>query len=174
MMSWEAPIMSRMAEIAAMRRGDVLEVGFGMGLCAAAIQALRPRSHTIIEAHPQIVERARGFAAQREGVEVIAAQWQEVLAGLGPFDGVAFDVFGGEEQRRHFFTGLDRLLRPAGVATLWLGDDPDLPNELGALLARQGFSYHLTRVSAVPSPGCSYSRKNDFAVPVIWRRGGPR
>ena len=31
MMSWERPIMARMGQIAAMRRGDVLEVGFGMG-----------------------------------------------------------------------------------------------------------------------------------------------
>jgi spermidine synthase len=171
MMVWEKPIMRRMAEIAGMRRGEVLEVGFGMGLCAEAIQGLRPRSHTIVEAHPEIIERGRAWAAGKPGVRVVAGRWQDVLPALGVYDGIAFDVFGGEQQRLGFFGELGHLLKPAGVATLWLGDAPDLPADLRVVLEAQGFAHHLTRVSAVPPPGCTYSQKNDFAVPVIWRRG---
>ena len=34
--------------------GDVLNVGFGMGMVDEAIQRRAPRSHTIIEAHPDV------------------------------------------------------------------------------------------------------------------------
>lgn len=34
--------------------GDVLNVGFGLGIIDTAIQSHRPRSHTIIEAHPDV------------------------------------------------------------------------------------------------------------------------
>ena len=169
MMAWELPLMTRMAEIAAMRRGRVLEVGFGMGLSAQAVQRLRPQSHTIIEAHPQVLERARAWAAGRAGVSLVAGRWQEVLDSLGPFDGISFDVFGGDGQRREFFTRLHRLLAPAGVATLWLGDERVLPPELAALLAAQGFCHHLTRVTAIPDPRCTYSRTNEFYIPIVYR-----
>ena len=39
MMSWEAPIMERSAEYICQSKGDILEIGFGMGICADYIQA---------------------------------------------------------------------------------------------------------------------------------------
>lgn len=54
MMAWEGPLMVEHAEILCRSGGDVLNVGFGMGLIDTAIQKLQPRSHTIIEAHPQV------------------------------------------------------------------------------------------------------------------------
>lgn len=37
--------------------GDVLNVGFGLGLVDMAIQSKNPRSHTIIEAHPDVLRK---------------------------------------------------------------------------------------------------------------------
>ena len=61
MMAWEGPLMvehaKRLCAHAADCRpegGDVMNIGFGMGLIDTAIQELKPRSHTIIEAHPQV------------------------------------------------------------------------------------------------------------------------
>lgn len=34
--------------------GDILNVGFGLGLIDTYIQSYKPRSHTIIEAHPDV------------------------------------------------------------------------------------------------------------------------
>ena len=39
MMSWEAPIMEKSAEYICDTKGDILEIGFGMGICADYIQA---------------------------------------------------------------------------------------------------------------------------------------
>ena len=37
--------------------GDVLNVGFGLGLVDRAIQSNQPRSHTIVEAHPGVLRK---------------------------------------------------------------------------------------------------------------------
>jgi hypothetical protein len=34
MMSWEAPIMEKCAEFVCYNSGDILEIGFGMGICS--------------------------------------------------------------------------------------------------------------------------------------------
>lgn len=36
--------------------GDILEIGFGMGISAGHIQANSITSHTIVENHPQVIE----------------------------------------------------------------------------------------------------------------------
>ena len=47
--SWEDPLMKRHAEVACENGGDILEIGFGMGISANYIQQQNPDSHTIIE-----------------------------------------------------------------------------------------------------------------------------
>ena len=49
--------MEAHAEAVCSAGGDVLNVGFGMGIVDTAIQRRRPRSHTIIEAHPDVHRR---------------------------------------------------------------------------------------------------------------------
>ena len=57
MMDWEHSIMSASAAYVTEGGGDILEVGFGMGISAGYIQSHSISSHTIIENHPQIVEK---------------------------------------------------------------------------------------------------------------------
>ena len=162
--------MRRMAEIACMRRGHVLEIGFGMGISCDEVQKLKPRSHTIVEAHPEIVERAQAWAAARENVSIIAGRWQDRLSEIsarGPYDGISFDVFGGSGQRESFFSELPRLLAPGGCATLWLADDHALPASLARVLEAGGYRWHLTPVTAIPDKRCTYSRTNSFMIPII-------
>ena len=46
MMSWETPIMEKSAKYICESKGDILEIGFGMGICADFIQAEGVKSHT--------------------------------------------------------------------------------------------------------------------------------
>ena len=62
MMSWEAPIMEKSAEYICQSKGDILEIGFGMGICSDYIQAQDVNSHTIVEIHPQIIEKLKAWA----------------------------------------------------------------------------------------------------------------
>ena len=48
MMNWEDNIMKAKADYVCENGGDILEVGFGMGISADYIQANNPSSHTIV------------------------------------------------------------------------------------------------------------------------------
>ena len=52
MMDWEHPIMSASAAYVTEDGGDILEIGFGMGIASGYIQSHSISSHTIIENHP--------------------------------------------------------------------------------------------------------------------------
>ena len=56
MMEWEKPYMEAIInEIKP--TGNVLEIGFGCGYSATAIQQYNPKSHTIIECHPIVINK---------------------------------------------------------------------------------------------------------------------
>ena len=91
MMQWEAPLMEEHAARLCTSGGDVLNVGFGMGIIDTAIAARQPRSHTIVEAHPEVYERmVKDGWTTRPGVRVLFGRWQDVLPKLDEpqFDGV--------------------------------------------------------------------------------------
>ena len=71
-----------------------MQVGFGLGLVDEALQGRRPKSHTIIEAHPDVHARMleQGWD-KRPGVRIIFARWQDCLAELADYDGIFFDTF---------------------------------------------------------------------------------
>ncbi len=97
MMEWEKPYMKACIE-ELQPRGDVLEVGFGCGYSAKQIQKYNPKSHTIIECHPDVIRHgtALGFSEMSEkylNVRWVQGAWQEVLAGLGKFDEIFFDTY---------------------------------------------------------------------------------
>lgn len=92
MMEWEKPYMH--ACINALKpQGDVLEVGFGLGYAAQKIQSYHPKSHTIIEYHPEVLKKAREWAKTRPNVTIVAGTWQEMLPTLGVFDSIFFDDY---------------------------------------------------------------------------------
>jgi hypothetical protein len=92
MMEWEKPYMH--ACIDALKPfGDVLEVGFGLGYSSDKIQSYRPKSHTIIEYHPVVADRARKWAQAYPNVTIIEDTWQHALPLLGEFDCIFFDDY---------------------------------------------------------------------------------
>ena len=94
MMSWEAPIMEKSAEYICQSKGDILEIGFGMGICSDYIQAEGVNSHTIVEIHPQIIEKLDIWAEGKDNVTVVEGDWNSVE--LSTYDGIFLDTFGDE------------------------------------------------------------------------------
>ena len=92
MMSWEAPIMERSAEYICQSKGDILEIGFGMGICSDYIQAEGVNSHTIVEVHPQIIERLKVWADDKDNVTIVEGDWY-TSDSLGTYDGIFLDTF---------------------------------------------------------------------------------
>ena len=95
MMDWEAPIMEKSADYICHNKGDVLEVGFGMGICANYIQAQGVNSHTIIEIHPQIIEKLKVWAEDKSNIVIVEGDWITV-SGLSTYDGIFLDTFGDD------------------------------------------------------------------------------
>lgn len=103
------------AEVICQSKGDVLNVGFGMGIVDGFIQELSPKSHTIIEAHPAVYAKmlADGWD-KKPRVSVLFGRWEDVVPTLErQFDGVFFDTF--DDDFEAFHAELPRLLRPGGV-----------------------------------------------------------
>ncbi|KAK9915910.1 hypothetical protein WJX75_005882 [Coccomyxa subellipsoidea] len=124
MMAWEGPLMEAHAHAVAASGGDILNVGFGLGLVDEAIQRRRPRSHTIVEVHPDVHARMLQLGwHQRPGVRILFGRWQDVLPQLGAqFDGIFFDTYSEfYDDMQDFHVLLPRLLRPDGIYSFFHG-----------------------------------------------------
>jgi len=95
MMDWEIQIMEKSAEYICSSKGDILEIGFGMGICSDYIQAQGVNSHTIIEIHPQIIEKLKTWAEGKSNVTIVEGDWNSV-EGLSTYDGIFIDTYGDE------------------------------------------------------------------------------
>jgi protein-L-isoaspartate O-methyltransferase len=88
----ETPLMEVFAREVAGHGGDVLEMGFGLGISANLINQIGCKSHTIIEAHPAIAEMARAWAVtQSVSTLIVEGYWQDVLPSLGIYDTIFFE-----------------------------------------------------------------------------------
>ena len=118
MMSWEDNIMKASADYVCENGGDILEVGFGMGISADYIQANNINSHTIVENHPQIIERLKTWAQDKSNVIIIEGDWFDIKDSLSTYDGLFYDTF-GDENVDNFKTVLPTLMKSGGKATWW-------------------------------------------------------
>ena len=116
MMSWEAPIMEKSAEYVCQSKGDILEIGFGMGICSDYIQAQGVNSHTIVEIHPQIIERLNTWAEGKSNVTVVEGDWHNVE--LGTYDGIFIDTY-GDESWNNFKTFVTAKGKSGAKVTYW-------------------------------------------------------
>ncbi|KAJ4375163.1 Arginine N-methyltransferase 2 [Neocucurbitaria cava] len=122
MMEWETTLMRRSAELLLPTSGlRVLNVGHGMGIIDGIIQEKQPKSHHIIEAHPDVINRMKEQGwHEKPGVVIHEGRWQDIVPALVEkgelFDAIYFDTFAEEYKAlREFFTEyVIGLLDPAG------------------------------------------------------------
>jgi hypothetical protein len=117
MMFWEVPIMQKAAEYISHNKGDVLEIGFGMGICADYIQEQGVNSHTIIEIHPQILEKLNDWASDKSNVTIIEGDWAN-LSLTDTYDGIFLDTFGDDNLDSFKTFALERI-KSGGKITYW-------------------------------------------------------
>ena len=85
-------IMEKSAEFVCHNKGDVLEIGFGMGICSDYIQAQEVNSHTIVEIHPQIIEKLKVWVEDKDNVTIVEGDWYSA-DDLGTYDGIFLDTY---------------------------------------------------------------------------------
>ena len=118
MMDWEHSLMSASAAYVCGNSGDILEIGFGMGISAGYIQSHSISSHTIIENHPQIITKAQEWASGKSNVTIITGSWYDVKNDLSTYDGLFYDTY-GDDNNIHFSSSLSSLMKTGGKATWW-------------------------------------------------------
>lgn len=73
-------------------KGDVLDIGFGMGFSANKMSQLAD-SYTCIEINPQIYEKATKWAKDKDNVNIIFGDWVDILPNHSKkYDGIFFDT----------------------------------------------------------------------------------
>ena len=117
MMNWESSIMEKASEFICHNKGDILEIGFGMGICSDYIQAQNVNSHTIVEIHPQIIEKLNAWAEDKSNVTVIEGDWNSVN-NLSTYDGIFIDTFGDDNWNKFKPFALDKSKVGAKI-TYW-------------------------------------------------------
>ncbi|KAF2269083.1 arginine N-methyltransferase 2 [Lojkania enalia] len=124
MIEWETALMRQSAELLLPSPElRVLNVGHGVGIIDSILQEKSPKSHHIIEAHPDVLKRMKEQGwYDKPGIVVHEGRWQDIVPGLIEkgelFDAIYFDTFAEEYKAlREFFTEyVIGLLDPAGGA----------------------------------------------------------
>ena len=78
MMEWERPYME--ASINMLNpTGHVLEIGFGCGYSASQIMKYKPKSYTVIECDPVVIEKAKEWRKNYKNIpiNIVEGKWQE-------------------------------------------------------------------------------------------------
>jgi SAM-dependent methyltransferase len=177
MQAWEAPLMSEMAEITAHGHGDVLEVGFGMGISATMIQEYGVSSHTIIELNDNVLQRAEEWRSKRPDADIrlVHGSWEDTVASLGKYDAVFYDVYPVSDLEvaqlaqipfpADFFVAAKKLLRPNGVFTYYTNEIDTLSRWHQRHLLENFRSFKVQVVRNLnPPPDCHYWWAPSMAV----------
>jgi type IV protein arginine methyltransferase len=116
--------MKRHAEVICKNGGDILNIGFGLGIIDTFIQQHdNIKSHTIIEAHPDVYQYMidNGWD-KKKNVKIIFGRWQKVLKQLDKYDGIFFDTYSEfYEDMKMFHKVLADYLKPNGIYSYFNG-----------------------------------------------------
>ena len=154
MMGWEQPIMDKMAELCVAEGDDVLEIGFGMAILSDAIQLKKPKSHTIVECHKDIIPKLKEWAKDKSNVIVIEGLWTEVLDKYGKYDSILQDTY-GDEYRHALRAIVERHSKSTCKVSYWNNE------------SNLGFDEVEHHDVSVNPPDNKYYTKDIYKVPLV-------
>jgi hypothetical protein len=141
MMGWERPIMKKVSEILCESKGDVLNIGFGMGIVDSYIQELKPKSHTIIENHPDVISKIK-----EDGWEIkancIFSTWQEQTGKIGFYDSIYMDTWADSRKPDLVYDFVKKHLKIGGIFSIWYNE-----NEFNYVSKKFGENYSIELIT---------------------------
>ncbi len=174
MQEWERPLMHALAKNVAGPNKSILEVGFGMGICANEILKIGCANYTVIEAHPIVAQKAREWLFSTGVVgTVIEGFWEDIIDSLPSFsfDGIVFDTYPLTEQERScnhyaFIPKAKRLLSKDGVLTYYSDETENFRGEHLNLILSNYSEVKLERIADLnPPKHCEYWKDNYMIIP---------
>ena len=121
MMDWETSLMKEHAKVVTENGGDILEIGFGMGICANFIQQSNIKSHTIIEIHDEVYKRLLEWAKDKPNVIPIKGDWFNNIPKDKKYDGIMHDTW-NEKNYPYLYQTIPKILNPKGIFTYYTAD----------------------------------------------------
>lgn len=118
MHSWEDKLMKLKAEFICENGGDILELGFGMGISANYIQSQSINSHTICEIHPQVIAELNKWKKDKTNVITLEGDWYDNISKMGKYDGILFDTY-DEVHYHEFFSEVIYLIAKPNCRITW-------------------------------------------------------
>ena len=112
MMEWEKPYMEKCIEVLK-PHGDVLEIGFGMGYSATAINKYPLRSYTVIEKDDGVIKNFNRWKLKKKNkkINLVKGRWQEVIPFLSKkYDCIFFDDSPDNQSSRARFDTFLKLI----------------------------------------------------------------
>ncbi len=174
MQTWELPLMKFLAQQVTWNHGDILEVGFGMGISATEIIKNGCASYTVIEAHPTIVERAKKWAKNQDAkIRILEGFWQDIIPSMkNKFDGILFDTFPMHSKEKYsnhfpFIPYSPKILKKNGILTFFSDEKIPFRNNHLTLLFNHFDEVKFTNVKNLnPPKNCEYWKDSYMIIPV--------
>jgi len=130
MMDWETKWMEESAKVICKNGGDILNVGFGMGIIDTFIETHNITSHTIIEAHPDVYAKMiKDGWDKKPNVKIIFSTWQDVINDLPKFDGIYFDTWDDTGFFDTMLPNIKNILKDNGIFSYWEGISHQFVNQ---------------------------------------------
>jgi len=186
MQDWERPLMQRLAQVVASSHGDVLEIGFGLGISAGLIEDVGVRSHTIVELNTAVAKTAERWRSERAAskIEILMGSWEDVVPTLEGFDGILWDAFPTTEAEfaqtvihdgavaERFFAEAARHLNPGGVFAYYSNERDSLSRRHQRSLLRYFEAFSVEPVRGLKPPrDCEYWWADEMVVVSATTRG---
>ena len=178
MASFQKPYMKKLAEIACSNGGDILNVGFGLGLADTFIESYRPKinEHHIVELNTEVFLNAKKWKASQLNFEKIClhhGNWKDVIPTIKkPFDGILYDAYPlkADELCRDFIPFLEVIIQNklikehTGTITFFLDASDDFGSDFRNWAKKLGIqSMDLQKVNiSLPSNRISQTWTKDY------------
>jgi SAM-dependent methyltransferase len=170
MMEWEREIMKQHADIMTKPGWDVLEIGWGMGISANYMLENNPKSYTIVERHPQVIEKVKEWMEDKPNVTLIEGDWYDVVDKIAEkkYDGIFFDTFFDKYSMEFRKILVDKCIKPNGIFSYFYLDGIDVYNYGWALKKNR-----INKPIVPPKDSETYTRPMEYYfVPYVQYENG--
>lgn len=173
MMEWETEWMKESAKVICQNGGDILNIGFGMGIIDTFIQSYNPTSHWIIEAHNDVYDKMKkdGWLTKK-GVKVVHNRWQEVIDNLPKFDGIYFDTWADKGFFNTLLPHLKDILKPNGIFSYWEGASDKFinPKTINALYKDFEIDKIILELNNIPESKEQFEKSHKYYYNPDWKQ----